>query len=46
MPLFLWTDSPAHSEAADDAWWVGEVYAAAVRRREASVPDAGDDSTD
>jgi hypothetical protein len=30
--LFLWTESPAHPEAADDAWFVAQVYAAAVRR--------------
>jgi hypothetical protein len=43
MPLFLWTESPARSEAADDAWWVAEVYAAAVERRKAGA--AADDAT-
>jgi hypothetical protein len=39
--LFLWTESPARSEAADDAWWVAEVYAAAVRREaEKAAKDA------
>lgn len=44
MALFLWTESPAYSEPADDAWWVEELYAAAVRRREAETP-AEDDAT-
>ena len=35
MPLFLWTESPAHTEATDDAWYVRAVYAAAVERRHA-----------
>ena len=40
--LFAWTESPAHPEAADDAWWVAEVYAAAVERRKAEAAAEGD----
>jgi hypothetical protein len=32
--LFSWTDA-CLAGAADDAWWAGQVYAAAVERREA-----------
>jgi hypothetical protein len=37
MPLFLWTDGPGWTSAADDTWYVAEVYAAAVERRKAEA---------
>jgi hypothetical protein len=35
--LFSWTEEPP-CPAADDAWWAGEVYDAAVKRREEGDP--------
>jgi hypothetical protein len=41
MPLFIWTDGPGWTSAADDAWYVAEVYAAAVEREaEKAAKDA------
>jgi hypothetical protein len=41
--LFSWTDGPAGTGAADDAWYIAEVYADAVRRREAGDPDEAEE---
>jgi hypothetical protein len=40
--LFSWTEGPAGDGAADDAWWIAEVYAAAVERARAAGPDEAD----
>jgi hypothetical protein len=45
--LFSSTEGPAGDGAADDAWWIAEVYAAAVERARAGDQDEapGDGST-
>lgn len=42
--LFSWTDGPGWAGAADDAWYVAQLYADAVRRREAETPAEDDDT--